>query len=336
MSAEKRRLTAITERTTLMFTRQLRNSDTENYRTCKRKREDKGARSIVASNTSSNTEEDDFFDELKENDGHKNERKRPAEEASPIITPPPNLRSHTHTSDDYDEEVSTDVYPSNLANADTPDHETTTRKCSSDEMSDSSENHIPNDSDSNEAIEIKYDDLEELEQQITFGSLNEWEVGTVNVSRKFKDYQRQLIASVRQKNKKLTWHNTFELLALSSIIVMCWPCPYSTFTSSEWRQVLDSNPYKITRPILTDSLLTTFYKATNDFSLGLNYSFTLNEDSELGEKARHIFNYIKDELPLTSKRKETENKHCVYYLDPFIKIIFGGEYTPYTLTTSRY
>ncbi|RGB21450.1 hypothetical protein C1646_777991 [Rhizophagus diaphanus] len=52
------------------FTRQLRNSDTENYRTCKHKREDKGARFIVASNTSSNTEDDDFF-ELKENGGHK-------------------------------------------------------------------------------------------------------------------------------------------------------------------------------------------------------------------------------------------------------------------------
>ncbi|RGB21292.1 hypothetical protein C1646_778463 [Rhizophagus diaphanus] len=95
----------------------------------------------------------------------KNERKQPAEEASPIITPPPNLCSHTYTFDDYDEVVSTDVYPSNLANADTPNHETITRKCS----------------------KIKYDDLEELEQQITFGSLNEWEVGTVNVSRKFKD-----------------------------------------------------------------------------------------------------------------------------------------------------
>jgi len=116
---------------------------------------------------------------------------------------------------------------------------------------------------------------------------------------------------------------------------MCWPCPYSTFTSSEWLQVFNSNPYKITRPILTDSLLTTFYKATNDFSLGLNYSFTLNDDSELGEKARRIFNYIKDELPLTSKRKETENKHCVYYLDPFIKVIFGGEYTPYTLELNK-
>ena len=73
---------------------------------------------------------------------------------------------------------------------------------------------------------------------------------------------------------------------------MCWPCPYFTFTSSEWLQVLNSNPYKITQPVLTDSLLTTLYKATNDFSLGLNYSFDLNNDGELGEKAYRIFNYM--------------------------------------------
>uniref|UniRef100_A0A1D1XFA2 Uncharacterized protein n=1 Tax=Anthurium amnicola TaxID=1678845 RepID=A0A1D1XFA2_9ARAE len=190
-------------------------------------------------------------------------------------------------------------------------------------------------SSANETIEIKCDDLEELEQQITFSSLNEWEVGTVNVSRKFKEYQRQLIVSVRQKKTKLTWNNTFELLALSSIIVMCWPCPYSTFTSSEWRQVLNSNPYKITQPILTDSLLSAFYKASNDFSLGLNCSFTLDDNSELSDKARRIFDYIKDELPLRSKQKETETKHSIYNLDPFIKIIFGGEYTPYTLEFNK-
>ncbi|CAG8676551.1 2138_t:CDS:2, partial [Paraglomus occultum] len=38
-----------------------------------------------------------------------------------------------------------------------------------------------------------------------------WNVGTVNVSRKFKEYQRQLISSLRQKKIKLTWSNTFEL-----------------------------------------------------------------------------------------------------------------------------
>ncbi|CAI2191790.1 7182_t:CDS:10 [Funneliformis geosporum] len=190
-------------------------------------------------------------------------------------------------------------------------------------------------SSADEKIEIKCDDLEELEQQITFSSLNEWEVGTVNVSRKFKEYQRQLIAGIRQKKTKLTWNNTLELLALSSIIVMCWPCPYSTFTSSEWRQVLNSNPYKITQPILTDSLLTAFYKATNDFSLGLNCRFTLDDNCELSDKARRIFDYIKGEIPLSSKQKETETKHNIYNLDPFIKIIFGGEYTPYTLEFNK-
>jgi hypothetical protein len=54
------------------FTKQIENSDIEDYRSCKRKREDKGARSIVASNTSSpNTVDDDFIDELKEYDEHK-------------------------------------------------------------------------------------------------------------------------------------------------------------------------------------------------------------------------------------------------------------------------
>ncbi|CAI2181086.1 8189_t:CDS:2 [Funneliformis geosporum] len=113
-----------------------------------------------------------------------------------------------------------------------------------------------NQADSNETIEIKYDDLEELEQQITLSSLNEWEVGTVNVSRKFKAHQRQLVTSVRQKKTKLTWNNTFELLQ-SPIINNCNVLVLSLFyiTSSEWRQVINSNPYKTTLPILTDSLL---------------------------------------------------------------------------------
>ncbi|CAG8611899.1 2025_t:CDS:2, partial [Racocetra fulgida] len=136
-------------------------------------------------------------------------------------------------------------------------------------------NNIYNNDDPNEIIEFKYNELEELEQQIMSSSL------------------------------------------------------------SEVYSILNSNPYKITQPILTDSLLTSLYKATNDFSLGLNYNLILNNDGELGEKASRIFNYIKDELPLSSKRKETEIKHCVYYLDPFIKLIFGGEYAPYNLELNK-
>ncbi|RIB22609.1 hypothetical protein C2G38_2173514 [Gigaspora rosea] len=198
----------------------------------------------------------------------------------------------------------------NVTNVNNPDDKITPRKSSSNKVDKPSENNVPSNDDPNEIIEFEYNELDKLEQQITSSSLNEWDIGMVNVSRKFKE-------------------------ALSSIIVMCWPCPYPTFTSSEWRQVLNSNPYKITQSVLTDSLLITLYKATNDFSLGLNHNFILNNDGELGEKANRIFNYIKDELPLSSKRKETENKHCVYYLDPSIKLIFGGEYTPYSLELNK-
>ncbi|GBC22280.1 hypothetical protein RIR_jg14362.t1 [Rhizophagus irregularis DAOM 181602=DAOM 197198] len=102
-------------------------------------------------------------------------------------------------------------------------------------MGESSENNIPNDSDSNEIIEIKHDDLEELEQQIIFSSLNE--IPTLNAYR--------------------------------------------------------------------------------------------------------IFNYIKDKLLVSSKQKETKNKHKVLVLDKCLllrsiyKIVFGGEYTSYTLELNK-
>ncbi|CAG8635422.1 7109_t:CDS:2, partial [Diversispora eburnea] len=159
----------------------------------------------------------------------------------------------------------------NITNVNSPDDKTP-GKCSSNKVGGLSENK-END-DSNELLEFKHDELEELEQQITISSLSEWNIGTVNVSRKFKEYQRQLISSVRQKK----------------------------------RQVLNSNPYKIAQPILTDSLLTTLYKVTNNFSLDLNYNFNLNnDDGELGENAYH----------------------------PFIKVIFGGEYTSYSLELNK-
>ncbi|CAB4439589.1 unnamed protein product [Rhizophagus irregularis] len=74
-------------------------------------------------------------------------------------------------------------------------------------MGESSENNIPNDSDSNEIIEIKHDDLEELEQQIIFSSLNEWEVGMVNVSRKL---QINLIPTLNGVKKAIAYLTTLK------------------------------------------------------------------------------------------------------------------------------
>ncbi|CAG8789450.1 8503_t:CDS:2, partial [Dentiscutata erythropus] len=123
-----------------------------------------------------------------------------------------------------------------------------------------------------------------------------WTVNSVEVSKKFRIYQMNLLISIKEGRKKLTWNDTIEILALLSIMIMCFLCPYSTFTTSEWIKVLDSNPYKVTNPILTSSLTTSLYEATHNFSLGLNSKFTNNNESdELWEKANRIFNNMKED-----------------------------------------
>ncbi|CAJ0839642.1 2677_t:CDS:2 [Entrophospora sp. SA101] len=84
--------------------------------------------------------------------------------------------------------------------------------------------------------------IDEFEKQLEIEPSQEWIVDTINVSKKFKDYQKQLLST------------------LSSIIAMVWPCPYATFTNSEWQHVIDSNPHKTPQPILTESLLSYLYK----------------------------------------------------------------------------
>ncbi|RIB17589.1 hypothetical protein C2G38_2186920 [Gigaspora rosea] len=70
----------------------------------------------------------------------------------------------------------------NVTNVDNSDDMITPRKCSSNKVDKPSENNVSSNDDPNEAIEFENDELNELEQQITSGSLNEWDIGTVNVS----------------------------------------------------------------------------------------------------------------------------------------------------------
>ncbi|CAG8543499.1 5510_t:CDS:10 [Diversispora eburnea] len=174
------------------------------------------------------------------------------------------------------------------------------------------------------SVKIKFG-WDDLEEELFSSPVNEWTVNTVEVSRNFRLYQKQLLLSIKEKRKKLTWRDTFEILALSSIM-MCWPCPYPTFTTSECIKVLDSNPYRVTKPISTSSLTTSLYEATHNFSLGLNSKFTLNgiESDEL-----------KDELPTSSKKNVTEDMHRCISVDPFIKTFFGNEFKPYVLGLNR-
>ncbi|CAB4439590.1 unnamed protein product [Rhizophagus irregularis] len=79
-------------------------------------------------------------------------------------------------------------------------------------MGESSENNIPNDSDSNEIIEIKHDDLEELEQQIIFSSLNE--IPTLNGVKKAIAYLTTLKTSFWYHQNKKETKNKHKVLVL--------------------------------------------------------------------------------------------------------------------------
>ena len=79
---------------------------------------------------------------------------------------------------------------------------------------------------------------------------------------------------------------------------------------------------KLIAYLTTCKLTENYQKKTKELFVGIIINFI-------------FFSLSKDELPLSSKRKETETKHSVFNLDPFIKIIFGGEYTPYTLELNK-
>ncbi|CAJ0851204.1 3084_t:CDS:2, partial [Entrophospora sp. SA101] len=161
----------------------------------------------------------------------------------------------------------------------------------------------------------------------------EWIVDSINVTSKFREYQKQIIESLK-KNKKLTWNNAFELLALCSIIILTWPCPYSTFTSSEWIKIIGLNPYKLKQPILPDSLSNFLSHALNDLVLGLDVNFISN-DGELGEIAANAFNNFKDKIPVSFDKKISEDEHRYYYLDPVTRPIFCNQYKNYQLRLNR-
>ncbi|CAB5359927.1 unnamed protein product [Rhizophagus irregularis] len=91
-------------------------------------------------------------------------------------------------------------------------------KSSSDFSSSGGSDEVPDDDE-----EIKFDLVDisiELEQEPTC----KWEVGCINVTDRFRQYQKEVIK--RAEREGLKYDNIYELLALSSIMVLCWPCPY--------------------------------------------------------------------------------------------------------------
>ncbi|CAI2191618.1 5176_t:CDS:2, partial [Funneliformis geosporum] len=197
----------------------------------------------------------------------------------------------------------------------------------------SSESVSVDENDEKEDEEIFFE-LEELKKRFKSYSLNEWLVGTINVSSKFKEYQMQLIEKCN-KGVKITWNDKYEILAFSSIIVLVRPCPYSTFTTYEWEQVVNTNPYAVKESILTSPLSSSLYEACSHVATGLDYDFVSYDKSDLGKKASRIFNNLKEDLSQASKTKITEDEHRFHFLDPLLKPFFCGGLKNYEVKLNK-
>ncbi|CAG8829057.1 32060_t:CDS:2, partial [Gigaspora margarita] len=58
-------------------------------------------------------------------------------------------------------------------------------------------------------------------------------------------------------------------------------CPYSMFTSYEWKKVVNTNPYIVKESVWANSFASLLSKSCNNISIGLNDNFISNSESDL-------------------------------------------------------
>ncbi|PKY33169.1 hypothetical protein RhiirB3_532365 [Rhizophagus irregularis] len=332
-----------------------------------------GARSIVASAPILNIQ-----------------RKRPAEDASPVVTSPPNLRDRERTPEEYDpgkrnvqellsdetilqdEENPPKSHVENSQGVHTPDHNKKTRtnisNLSFDEYTDSI--NAVNIQDENEEIAESSEDLEdENNEEIKFDlsdiSLEfqreptvKWEVGDINITDRFREYQKDVLRKAERGG--LYYKDIYELLALSSIIVICWPCPYRIFTNQEWVQIIKTNPYTNENPSFPQEISASLHEASCENFIGEEV-FMNGGKTTLNKRVATSFNdlyvsiviyywfvsFVVHEI-LTHyrcsglsagsskiKEKTTEEEHCYKFLYPITKPFFVNPLKEYKVVLNR-
>ncbi|CAG8481204.1 8244_t:CDS:10 [Diversispora eburnea] len=156
----------------------------------------------------------------------------------------------------------------------------------------------------------------------------------INVSRKFKEYQMQLIESVIENVVEGVKISSTKY-SLASIIVLIKPCPYSTFTPDEWKQVINTNPYAVKESVWDNPFASLLSEACSNIAIGLDNNFVSNDESDLGKKASRIFNNLKEDLTSAQTKKITENEHRFYYLDPLLRPFFCGDSKDYKVRLDK-
>ncbi|CAB4480388.1 unnamed protein product [Rhizophagus irregularis] len=145
----------------------------------------------------------------------------------------------------------------------------------------------------------------ELEREPTC----KWKVGCINVTDRFRQYQKEVIK--RAEREGLKYDNIYELLALSSIIVLCWPCPYPMFTKREWREITNANPYVLNEPPLSPEISLSLYNATRGHLVNKNV-FMDCESSDLSRAVACSFNDLFNCVQCVAPIKLSEDEHTCH------------------------
>ncbi|CAJ0833389.1 10631_t:CDS:2 [Entrophospora sp. SA101] len=179
----------------------------------------------------------------------------------------------------------------------------------------------------NQQVDI---DLSDIMKQLENEPLYVWKVNDINVTERFRDYQRSVIE--RTKVNKLTWHDTYEILAIASIIVLSSPCPYPNFTAQEWNEITKTNPYKIHHPVIPPSVSRSLQEAAIKIVMGEDY-YMHPDNSEINKLAARTFNELSSIPPIDYKM--SEELHCCKLLYPFTNPVFFGPHKEYEVQLNR-
>ncbi|CAI2187431.1 19297_t:CDS:2, partial [Funneliformis geosporum] len=180
-----------------------------------------------------------------------------------------------------------------------------------------------------EPIEL---DLKNIKKQLEMEPLYKWEVGNIDVTQKFRMYQRDVLNKMIKS--RLTWHDYYEILAFASIMVLCWPCPYSEyFTNDEWDKITRTNPYVIKYPIIPTSTSAVLREVAIKHSMGKESFMQPPDESYLSKAAALTFNNLQN-LPHQPPVK-SEELHCDKLLYPYINSLFFGCLANYEVRLNR-
>ncbi|CAG8737722.1 8032_t:CDS:2, partial [Racocetra persica] len=180
-----------------------------------------------------------------------------------------------------------------------------------------------------ESLEFDFDSVVKSLQQ---EPINEWKVHGINVTRKFREYQQEVLETL--KTTGLTWYNTYETLALSSIIVLGRNCPYPNFTEEEWQSITQTNKYTIHEPVIPSSVSTALHETVIKHLLGRD-SYMHADETPLSRAVARTFNELRENLPDLASQRTSEDEHCRIFLNPYISSIFLKKNNNYEVQLNR-